>query len=86
MPGRTHDRPQRDCFRARLGRPPANPTRNADRELAETARGEFPAGQAWEIDLWAAEQPREEDVKFLAELGRRSAVRAFGGQDGRGAS
>ncbi|GFH38970.1 metallophosphoesterase family protein [Streptomyces pacificus] len=41
---------------------------NADRELAEMARGQFPADQAWEIDLWAAAQLREEDVKFLAEL------------------
>ncbi|GAA2221757.1 metallophosphoesterase family protein [Streptomyces nogalater] len=41
---------------------------NADRELAEMARGEFPADQAWEIDLWAAGQLREEDVTFLAEL------------------
>ncbi|MGW3492374.1 metallophosphoesterase family protein [Streptomyces sp. NPDC001020] len=41
---------------------------NADRELAQMARGEFPADQAWEVDLWAAEQLREEDVKFLADL------------------
>ncbi|MFD0391989.1 hypothetical protein ACFQ3Z_01410 [Streptomyces nogalater] len=44
---------------------------NADRELAEMARGEFPADQAWEIDLWAAGQLREEDVTFLAELPTR---------------
>ncbi|MFF0461821.1 metallophosphoesterase family protein [Streptomyces mexicanus] len=41
---------------------------NADRELAEIARGEFPADQAWEIDRWAAGQLREEDVAFLADL------------------
>ncbi|MEU2060973.1 metallophosphoesterase family protein [Streptomyces sp. NPDC013455] len=41
---------------------------NADRELVEMARGEFPADQAWEIDLWAAGQLRDEDVEFLAQL------------------
>lgn len=41
---------------------------NADRELAEIARGELPEGQAWEIDLWAAQQLRDDDVRFLAEL------------------
>ncbi|MER5946846.1 metallophosphoesterase family protein [Streptomyces sp. NPDC001904] len=41
---------------------------NADRELVAMARGEFASDQAWEIDLWAAEQLRPEDVSFLADL------------------
>ncbi|MET7683287.1 metallophosphoesterase family protein [Streptomyces sp. NPDC005423] len=41
---------------------------NADRELVDMARGEFPSDQAWEIDLWAAAQLGDEHVRFLAEL------------------
>ncbi|MFF8288721.1 metallophosphoesterase family protein [Streptomyces sp. NPDC016309] len=42
---------------------------NADRELVAMARGEWPeADEAWEIDLWAAGQLRDEDVELLAGL------------------
>ncbi|MYT69159.1 MULTISPECIES: metallophosphoesterase family protein [unclassified Streptomyces] len=41
---------------------------NADRELVEMARGEFASDQAWDIDLWAADQLKPEDVTLLAEL------------------
>ncbi|MFD0888489.1 metallophosphoesterase family protein, partial [Streptosporangium algeriense] len=40
---------------------------NADRDLVALSRGEG-IEDAWEIDLWAARQLRDEDVKLLADL------------------
>jgi putative phosphoesterase len=41
---------------------------NADRELAEMARGEFTGEPPDEVSPWAAEQLREEQVELLAGL------------------